>query len=197
MKRATFALLLGSLLAASAAQATTYMRVEKDGSRTYSDRPLPGGQEVVIESAQTYSAPPPPPSANASRSPEQQEVLDAANFRYSCALTPRADETFQNPESVVLAVQLTPTLRPGDQVKFSMDGTSIANEENSTSAMLEFPDRGSHTASVQVTDRSGKSICDVSSTFHVQRTGVNSPSRQGPPRTPPPRPTPLPRPPKG
>jgi len=194
MKRATLVILLGTLLAA-AAQATTYMRVEKDGSKTYSDRPLPGGQEVVIESAQTYSAPPAPTPVDPSRSPEQQQVLDAANFRYSCALTPRADETFQNPESIVLAVQLTPQLRPGDQVQFSMDGAGIANEENATSRMLEFPDRGSHTASVQITDRSGKSVCNVSSTFHVQRTGVNSPGRQGP-RPPPPRPTPH-RPPKG
>ncbi len=197
MKRASLVILLGSLLAAAAAQATTYVRVEKDGSKTYSDRPLPGGQVIEIEPAQTYSAPPTPASSAASRSPEQQQVLDAANFRYSCALTPRADETFQNPESIVLAVQLTPPLRPGDQVKFSMDGASVANENNSTTSQkLEFPDRGTHTASVQITDRSGKSVCNVSSTFHVQRTGVNSPGRQGP-RPPPPRPTPYPRPPKG
>ena len=196
MKRATFVILLASLLAASAAQATTYMRVEKDGSKTYSDRPLPGGQEVLIESAQTYSAPPTPTGTNSSRSPEQQQALDAANFRYNCALTPRADETFQNPESIVLAVQMTPSLRPGDQVKFSMDGASVANEENATSRTVEFPDRGTHTAGVQITDRSGKSLCDVSATFHVQRTGLNSPARQGP-RPAPPRPTPHPRPPKG
>jgi uncharacterized protein DUF4124 len=197
MKRAYSVILLGSLLAAAAAQATTYVRVEKDGSKTYSDRPLPGGQEVVIESAQTYSAPPAPPPRDASRSPEEQQVLDAANFSYACALTPRADETFQNPESILLSVQLTPGLRPGDQVKFSMDGANVANEDNATSSMVQFPDRGTHTAGVQVTDRSGKSLCSVSATFHVQRTGVNSPARQGPPRPPPPRPTPQPRPPKG
>jgi Domain of unknown function (DUF4124) len=190
MKRASFVILLGSLLAVTAAQATTYVRVEKDGTKTYSDRPLPGGHAIEIEPAQTYSAPPAPASASSSRSPEQQQALDAANFRYNCALTPRADETFQNPESIVLAVQLTPGLRPGDQVRFSLDGASIANEENATSRMVEFPDRGTHTASVQITDRSGKPICNVSSTFHVQRTGLNSPTR----RPPPPRPTPLPRP---
>ena len=60
-----------------------------------------------------------------------------------------------------------------------MDGASVANEENATSRTVQFPDRGTHTASVQITDRSGKSVCNVSSTFHVQRTGVNSPGRQG------------------
>jgi glutamine synthetase len=45
-----------SLAVASIACATTYVRVEKDGTKTYSDRPLPGGQPVELESAQTYSA---------------------------------------------------------------------------------------------------------------------------------------------
>jgi len=61
---------------------------------------------------------------------------------------------------------------------------------------VPYPDRGSHTASVNVTDRSGKPLCNVSATFFVQRTGVNSPQRK--PVTPPPRPTPHPGPaPKG
>ena len=39
-ERASLVILLGSLLAASAALATTYVRVEKDGTKTYSDRPI-------------------------------------------------------------------------------------------------------------------------------------------------------------
>src|SRR4051812_36633446 len=58
MKRVSIAVLLVSLCA-TPVLATTYVRVEPDGSKTYSDRPLPGGHEVDIQSAQTYSAPPP------------------------------------------------------------------------------------------------------------------------------------------
>jgi hypothetical protein len=194
MKRAVV-ILLGSLLAATASQATTYVRVEKDGSKTYSDRPLPGGQPVEVQPAQTYSAPATSAPTSSTRSREQQEVLDAANFQYACAISPRADETFQNPESITLGVQLTPPLRPGDLVNFSLDGTTVPNEANSTSATVEFPERGTHTAAVQITDRSGKQVCNTSSTFHVQRSNLNSPTRQ---RAPPPRPTPRPGPaPKG
>ena len=39
---------------ATAALATTYVRVEKDGTKTYSDRPLPGGHPIEVPSAQTY-----------------------------------------------------------------------------------------------------------------------------------------------
>ena len=197
MKRAVV-ILLGSLLTAAAAQATTYVLVEKDGSKTYSDRPLPGGHPVEVQPAQTYSAPATPPPANPSLSREQREVMDAANFQYQCAISPRPDETFQNPESVTLAVQLTPALRPGDQVNFSLDGTDVPNEQNGTSTTVPFPERGSHTASVHVTNRSGAPLCDISATFHVQRTNLNSPTRQGPPQRPNvPRPTPHPSPPKG
>lgn len=197
MKRATLAMLLGSLLAATAIQATTYVRVEKDGSKTYSDRPLPGGQPVEIQPAQGYSAPPAPTTPTSVRTPETQAALDAANFQYSCAMTPRTDETFQNPESVTLAVQLTPPLRPGDMVNFALDGTTVPNQDNRTSAQLQYPDRGAHTASVQVTDRSNRAVCSSSTTFHVLRTGTNSPQRQPPPQRPNiPRPTPH-TPPKG
>ena len=196
MKRAFT--IFGSLLAASAlAQATTYVRVEKDGSKTYSDRPLPGGQPVDIQPAQTYSAPATPTPSNPSLSREAQQALDAANFRYECAVSPRADETFQNPESVTLGVQLAPSIRPGDRVKFSLDGADVPNESNATSVAVQYPDRGSHTVSVHITDRSGKALCDTSATFHVQRSNLNSPSRQPPPQRPNvPRPTPH-TPPKG
>ena len=63
MKRAVV-ILLGMLGVAASVQATTYVRVEKDGSKTYSDRPLPGGQPVEIQPAQTYSAPAAPSSSS-------------------------------------------------------------------------------------------------------------------------------------
>jgi len=191
MKRASL-ILLGSLLATTGALAATYVRVEKDGTKTYSDRPLPGGQQVDIQPAQTYSAPAP---ASPARTVEQREVMEAASFRYECALAPRNEETLQNPENVTLSVALTPGLRVGDTVRFAMDGTEVPGEQGSTSATIAFPDRGSHTANVRVTDRFGKTVCDMTSTFHVARTNLNSPTRRpvATPRPLPSPPRPMPR----
>src|SRR5690349_17176703 len=100
MKRLT--LLLVSIAAASAALATTYVRVEKDGSKTYSDRPLPGGQPVELEPVQTYSAPQPSISSSAgSDIPAEQRALQGIDdFVYeSCSITPENDATFTNPVS--------------------------------------------------------------------------------------------------
>lgn len=190
MSRAFF-ITMSSLLAVTAlvgpTLATTYVRVEKDGTKTYSDRPLPGGQPVEIQPAQTYSAPAAPP-VDTNRPREERELMDAANFHYTvCALSPKSNETYTNPQSVNVALSLNPPLRAGDDPKISVDGT-VVNAAGALNATLELPDRGSHNVHAQVMDRFGKSICDTSTTFHVQRPSLNSPTRI-PPR-PPPGPTP-------
>jgi hypothetical protein len=176
MKRVSAVFLL--TLCATVALAETYVRVEKDGSKTYSDRPLAGGQLVDIQPAQTYSAPPPPPigGTNSKLPREQQLLKEMTDFRYaSCALTPKSDETFQNPVSVNVAVTVQPALRPTDVVELRIDGAAAVT---TTSFSIAQPSRGSHTASVLIKDRYGKSMCNASTTFHVFRASVNSPARR-------------------
>jgi len=192
MKRPLLVCMLGSLCAVSTAFATTYVRVEKDGTKTYSDRPMPGGQAIVISPAQTYSAPTPSPSGQSGVPQEQQLLGQIDTFTYdSCELAPKTDETFTNPERVVVGVTVSPNLRVGDTVDLRIDGTSVGGP-TTISHTMESAYRGSHTASVQVKDRFGKSLCSSSSTFHVFRPSLNSPARQVPP--PPPKPQPKPKP---
>jgi hypothetical protein len=178
MKRAFLVICLSSLCAAPAL-AETYVRVEKDGTKTYSDRPLPGGQVVEIQSAQTYSAPPPPvdPSASSNLPREQQLLKEMNDFRYqACTITPKSDETFTNPESVTVGVVLQPYLRSGDLVDLRIDGTSVPG--NRLTFVMPQPYRGAHTATVIIKDRYGKTMCSVNTTFHVFRASLNSPARR-------------------
>jgi hypothetical protein len=177
------------MAAASAALADTYVRVEKDGTKTYSDRPIPGGKVVVLESAQTYTAA--PVVSDSSRPLEEQMLSNAANFRYAtCAISPSNDETFQNPESVSVAFSSDPALRNTDTLNMSVDGAPLGRGESTT--VISMPDRGTHTVSAQIVDSSGRTLCSAQSTFHVQRSNLNSPARQAvpQPRPRPPRPTP-------
>jgi hypothetical protein len=193
MKRLSLALLLGSLCAMSAF-ATTYVRVEKDGTKTYSDRPIPGGQPVDLQPAQTYSAPPPPVSSQ--RPSEAERLRQADDFRYlSCAVTPANDETFQNPETVDISVAMNPPLRGEDVITMTLNGQP-AGPPNSTSYTMSPANRGTHTVAVTVKNPNGQTLCSSTSVFHVQKIGLNSPARQSapapgrPPRPNPPRPTP-------
>jgi hypothetical protein len=189
MKRQSLASLLG-LLCAMSAFATTYVRVEKDGTKTYSDRPMPGGQPVDLQPAQTYSAPATAPSSS-SGSREQELLRQADDFRYeSCSVSPGNDETFQNPESVTIAVSLNPAQRPEDVVTLTVDGQ--AGQPNSTSYTMSPAYRGTHTVGVTVKNSNGKTLCSSSSVFHVQQVGLNSPARSPAPAPRPPRPRPTP-----
>jgi hypothetical protein len=183
MKRA-LVILLGTLTL-STAFATTYVRVEKDGTKTYSDRPIPGGQPIDVQSAQTYSAPSSSASAsgNASLPSEQQLLRDMGEvFHYeACTLTPTAEQNFTNPESVVVNVHLKPTLRVGDVVTLNIDGAAVGGK-NTLSFTMRPAFRGAHSISVSVKDRYGRGLCDASSTFNVFQPSLNSPTRVPPPK---------------
>jgi hypothetical protein len=189
MKRQSLALLLGSLCAVSAF-ATTYVRVEKDGTKTYSDRPIPGGQPIDLQPAQTYSAPA-QTSGSQGSSREEELLRRTDDFRYeSCSISPGNDETFQNPEAVAIAVSTSPGLREGDVVTLTVDGQP--GQPNSMSYTMSPVYRGTHTVAVRVTNQNGQTVCSSSSAFHVQQVGLNSPARRpaAPPPSRPPRPTP-------
>jgi hypothetical protein len=177
MKRLTLPLmaLLVTMAAASAALATTYVRVEKDGSKTYSDRPLPGGQPIELQGAQTYSAPPVTSTENL---PAEQKLLRGIDdFKYSsCTLTPPKDETFVNPENVPISVSTTPAIRPGDVIIFSVDGRPAGN--GSGSFVMAPVERGTHTVQVSIKDAYGRELCRSSTEFHVHRPSIYSPGRR-------------------
>jgi hypothetical protein len=170
MRRSLPLLLLGSLCVVLTAQATTYMRVEKDGTKTYSDRPIPGGQPIDVQPAQGYSA---PPSSGISTRTDQEPD----NFRYqSCAVTPENDSTFTNPDMVPISVMTNPSVRPFDTVVMTVDGRSVGQPGTMSYTMTAPIDRGTHTVSVTITDQFGTLLCSVNSAFHVMRPGLNSPA---------------------
>ena len=173
MKRLSLAIVLSSLCVVTTALATTYVRVEKDGTKTYSDRPLPGGQPVDVQPAQTYSAPP-SNTTNYNLPREQQLVQQFDSFKYqSCGVTPANDTSFNNPESVSIALNINPPLRGDDVAALTVDGQPVG--QYSTSYKLTPVYRGTHTVGVTITNPHGQVICTSTSAFHVTRPGLNSP----------------------
>jgi hypothetical protein len=171
-------LLLGTMCVVSTASATTYVRVEKDGTKTYSDRPIPGGQPVELEPAQTYTSParPSAPAGSSSNAPAEQRLLQQMDdFRYtSCSLSPENEASFTNPPGVPISVRLEPNLRPNDVVTLSVDGQVVGNTLTHT---LQPAHRGAHTVQVTVKDNYGRELCSATTTFHVFRPSLNMPRR--------------------
>jgi hypothetical protein len=169
-------LLLGTLAAATAASAATYVREEKDGSKTYSDRPIPGGKLIELQSAQSYSAPPAPTSTPSSVPSEQRLLQEMDSFTYqSCSLSPASDATFTNPESVPISVVTSPSLRSTDVVSMVVDGQSVTAPAGTFTLAPAY--RGTHTVQVTVSDRFGRQLCSATTSFHIMRPSLNSPRR--------------------
>jgi len=170
-------MVIGMLCVASTALATTYVRIEKDGTKTYSDRPIPGGHPIDLQPAQSYSA----PSASSvdSNAPREQQLLQGADsFKYdSCTLTPANDFTFTNPEAVIVSLATAPPLRPSDMVVLTVDGQTVGTPGTSTYTMSPVY-RGSHAVAATVKNQAGLVICSASASFHVIRPSLNSPARR-------------------
>ena len=97
----------------STALATTYVRVEKDGTKTYSDRPIPGGAAHRPATGAGLRA---PPAASADRSGRaRNSARQTDDFRYqSCARhARRTTRRFTNPETVTIAVVHQPAAASG------------------------------------------------------------------------------------
>ena len=88
----------------------------------YSDTPQPGAQVIQMQPAQTYHARRPPRPRRGGRGDRQTRP---APYQ-SCAITqPAAEASFFAPDSVAVSVQLTPGLRPGDQLAVTVDGAPL------------------------------------------------------------------------
>jgi hypothetical protein len=168
--------ILGCLSLVPVALATTYVRVEKDGSKTYSDRPLPGGHPTDLQPAQSYSAPPPP--ADDRNLPAEQRLLKQTDtFNYaSCSISPEQDATFTNPENVTVTVTTQPEIRVGDVVALTVDGQLIS--PNLRNHVITPVNRGTHTVQAVIKDTFGRVMCTANTTFHVMRPSLNMPNRR-------------------
>lgn len=156
---------------AAAQTITTYRWVDAQGVVHYSDTPQPGAQVIQLQSAQTYRAPAAPAPA-AAAAPK-----DAAGPYQACAVTqPASEASFFAPDAVPIAVQITPGLRPGDQLAVTLDGATLTPvAPGRMQYQVTAPLRGAHTVNVAVQDADGAQVCHSSLTFYVREPSLLSP----------------------
>ncbi|HPF28407.1 MAG TPA: hypothetical protein PK159_17610, partial [Steroidobacteraceae bacterium] len=114
-----------------------YTTVGEHGERVYTDQKLPGAQPIEVDSAQTYKAQPPLPNAGAQSGRALAPVRQDPNFRYdSCGITqPSSDQTFVNPESIMISARATPDVRPGDVMTILVDGKVVGTPGSPTAKL--------------------------------------------------------------
>jgi hypothetical protein len=158
------------LLAAASAHADAYTWTDEDGVVHYSDRPNPGAKRIDLFESGATRPRPTPRRVDA----DSDEDTAAAGFSYQKLeiSSPVAEETLWNIETVLnVSLTLSPTLRPGHQVRVYFDGKQ--QMASSANFRLQVVHRGAHNLQVEIIDETGKlMIRSLTSRFYVQQTSV-------------------------
>jgi hypothetical protein len=169
--------------AASAAPAWTW--VDADGTRHYSDRPVPGAQQVELPGAQGFGT----TTARAPRTPREDGEggttgAPGAPYQAIEVVSPAEQETLWNiGTNLPVRVRFQPGLLPGHRYDLLLDGQR--RNVNTTNTGVTLPDvfRGQHTLQVVVIDSDGAEVMrSPSRVFMVQQTSLqnpNNPNRAG------------------
>ena len=167
------------------AHATIYKSTDKYGNTVFTDDPAPGTiiEPVDLKSPTIIPAikttPPPPP----------QEIAKPQDIEYTTLsiTSPKGDSTIRGNGNTILAATLKPNLHSEHRTRWMLDGKPQEQPGTTLSYPLTNMDRGTHQATIEVINKSGKVLKSATVTFHVQRVSVLNQTEPSPPKG-----TPLP-----
>lgn len=158
--------------------------VDANGTVHYSDRPVPGAEEVYLPDA---SPAPPRPSTTAPSGPRAAATAngdsdDGAATAYTrLAITsPAADETLWNLGGELnVSVAVAPALQQGHGITLYYDGAPVnATPATGSSFTVTEVYRGSHTVHAEIVDaRNMPLMRSVPVQFFVQQTSIQNRAR--------------------
>jgi hypothetical protein len=167
-------ILLFALPATTASSAPAWTWVDADGQVHFSDRPVPGAQQVELAGAQAFAGQaavrPVRPGAGAADA--------AAPYRAIDIVTPAEQETLWNIGATLnVQVRFEPALQPGHRYDLMVDGEPRNLSATSGRASLPNVFRGTHTLQVVVSDGAGRELMrSPVRTFYVQQTSIRNPN---------------------
>lgn len=172
-------ILLSALSGTAASAAPAWTWVDADGTRHYSDRPVPGAQQVELPGAQGFGAAARPPARPASA--EGEASTPGAAYQAVEVVSPAEQETLWNiGTNLPVQVRFQPALQPGHRYDLLLDGQRRNVETSAPRVTLTDVFRGEHTLQVVVIDSTGAEVMrSPPRVFFVQQTSTQNPNRAG------------------
>lgn len=169
-----FALMLLLLPVLATAESAVYRWVGPDGSVHFTDEPRPGAEKVIIGPVQVVPRLQTPKPGDVDH--EAEAGSGAGGYQDFSFSAPAPDEAIRANNGVVgVRLSLSPGLRPGHEVRVSLDGQPMGG---SAPLSFELPglSRGTHTIQAEVVDQTGNTVVTAGPvTFHVLRASVGGP----------------------
>lgn len=150
---------------------TVYKGVDANGNPIFSDQPLPGGEKINIQPAQTYTPVPVPQNNDTNASTQPQEI------HYEVSITqPQNDETITTDVvSIPVVLSVTPALQQGDKIRLLLNGQPYGALTDSLSITLGRLDRGTYIVKAEVVAEADPTKIKGESnsvTFYQKRTSI-------------------------
>ena len=170
-------ILLSALSGTAASAAPAWTWVDAEGTRHYSDRPVPGAEQVELAGAQAFGA------TRATRAARQGDAAGVPGAAYQSieVTSPAEQETLWNiGTNLPVQVRFQPALQPGHRYDLLYDGQR--RNLNTSTPRVTLPDvfRGQHSLQVVVIDSDGAEIMrSPARVFFVQQTSTLNPNRGG------------------
>ena len=173
-------ILLSALSGTAASAAPAWTWVDEEGTRHYSDRPVPGAQQVELAGAQAFGSAGRTPRGAAGGS----DGAPGAAYQSIEVVSPAEQETLWNiGTNLPVQVRFQPALQLGHRYDLLLNGER--RNVNTAAPRVTLTDvfRGEHTLQVVVIDAAGAEIMrSPARIFFVQQTSTlnqNNPNRAG------------------
>ena len=160
-------------------QAEVFRLVDAEGNVHFSDQNRKGSQQIELKPATVIGTRVNPPAQPQETSPQSGQNTTAP-YENVAIIKPANDESIRSNDGLVnVMIKSNPGLANGDSYRLSMNGEVIKGNLSTGLIPLENVDRGSHTLTVEIIDKSGNSLISSEEiTFHILRTA--NPPRPAP-----------------
>lgn len=176
-----FFLLLGALLVLCApVQAQIYKYIDSNGNLVLTDTP-PKDKDSKVETIEARPLMTVPAFPVGKQPAAAAPAKKAANPGYVIVIqNPEPGATYQrnSGEEIPVAVSVSPSILPGHNVVYLLDGKAQNGAVGSLSA--EDLDRGAHRLEVKVTGVSGETLSSATVEFNIQQTSAQGPTASKP-----------------
>ena len=171
-------IVLPMLFATAAVAAPVWTWVDAQGGRHFSDRPVPGAQEIQVEGAQGFSAPAPAPRQGPPATAQETEGPPGRPYGTFEIVSPVQQETLWNIGATLpVRIDVQPTLQAGHRLDVYLDGTRVLVGQTSPEFTLAEVFRGVHVLEAVIIDSNGRELARTQPvTITVQQTSVLNPN---------------------
>jgi hypothetical protein len=157
---------------------TVYKWTDAQGVVHYSDQPVEGAEKIVVSSDSGRNGILNGSTPAAAKAPADAKKPALAETQISIA-SPAPDQTFVGNDPIQVRLSISPALKPGQEVTWTLNGAQQNQAPDATEFALADLARGTYTIGATVTDATtGETKSADPVTFNVVRPTLLSPQHK-------------------